>query len=451
MDRRTFLRAAAAASWLAPAARPAPAPEFDRDKRRRVGLIGSGWYGKSALLRLIQVAPVEVVSLCDVDRRMLAEAAEIVASRQQSGKKPRTYTDYREMLAPRDLDIVMVSTPDHWHALPMIEAVKAGADIYVEKPISVDVVEGQAMLAAARKYGRVVQVGTQRRSTPHLIDAKREIIDQGKLGKIGHVETYCYYHMRPTANPPDTEPPEYLDYDFWTGPAPLRPYNRLVHPRRWRAFMEYSNGILGDMCIHMLDMVRWMLGLGWPERISSSGGIYVQKGAKANITDTQSATFDYGDLTVVWQHRSWGRAPDRDYPWGATIYGEKGTLKLSVFRWDFIPEGNGAPIHRDVVYELDEYPEDRTEKDLERHVAPALRRHMADFLAAIDSRGRPVADIEEGYISTASCILANLSARLGRTLAWDSDKGRVIGDEEANRLLARRYRSPWVHPDPAAV
>ena len=450
MNRRTFLRAAAA-GWLAPAARPAPAPEFDRDKRRRVGLIGSGWYGKSALLRLIQVAPVEVVSLCDVDRRMLAEAAEIVASRQKSGKKPRTFTDYREMLAQGDLDIVMVSTPDHWHALPMIEAVKAGADVYVEKPISVDVVEGKAMLAAARKYGRVVQVGTQRRSTPHLIDAKREIIEAGKLGKIGHVETYCYYHMRPTANPPDTEPPEYLDYDFWTGPAPMRPYNRLVHPRRWRAFMEYSNGILGDMCIHMLDMVRWMLGLGWPERISSSGGIYVQKGAKANTTDTQSATFDYGDLTLVWQHRSWGRAPDPDYPWGATIYGEKGTLKLSVYRWDFIPEGKGAPIHRDVVYELDKYPEDRTEKDLERHVAPALRRHMADFLAAIDSRGQPVADIEEGYVSTASCILANLSLRLGRTLHWDPRKGRVIGDEEANRLLARRYRSPWVHPDPAAV
>jgi len=450
MNRRSFLRTAAA-GWLAPAARPNPAPEFDRDKRRRVGLIGSGWYGKSALLRLIQVAPVEVVSLCDVDRRMLAEAAEIVASRQKSGRKPRTFTDYRRMLAERDLDLVLVSTPDHWHALPMIEAVKAGCDVYVEKPISVDVVEGRAMLAAARKYGRVVQVGTQRRSTPHLIDAKREIIDQGRLGKIGHVETYCYYHMRPTANPPDTEPPDYLDYDFWTGPAPMRPYNRLVHPRRWRAFMEYSNGILGDMCIHMLDMVRWMLGLGWPQRISSSGGIYVQKGAKANITDTQSATFDYGDLTVVWQHRSWGRAADPDYPWGATIYGDKGTLKLSVFRWDFIPQGKATPIHRDVVYELDQYPEDRTEKDLERHVAPALRRHMADFLAAVDSRGRPVADIEQGYISTASCILANLSQRLGRTLHWDPAQGRVIGDEEANRLLARRYRSPWIHPDPKSV
>ena len=450
MNRRSFLRTAAA-GWLAPAARPNPAPEFDRDKRRRVGLIGSGWYGKSALLRLIQVAPVEVVSLCDVDRRMLAEAAEIVASRQKSGRKPRTFTDYRRMLAQRDLDLVLVSTPDHWHALPMIEAVKAGCDVYVEKPISVDVVEGRAMLAAARKYGRVVQVGTQRRSTPHLIDAKREIIDQGRLGKIGHVETYCYYHMRPTANPPDTEPPDYLDYDFWTGPAPMRPYNRLVHPRRWRAFMEYSNGILGDMCIHMLDMVRWMLGLGWPQRISSSGGIYVQKGAKANITDTQSATFDYGDLTVVWQHRSWGRAADPDYPWGATIYGDRGTLKLSVFRWDFIPQGKATPIHRDVVYELDQYPEDRTEKDLERHVAPALRRHMADFLAAVDSRGRPVADIEQGYISTASCILANLSQRLGRTLHWDPAQGRVIGDEEANRLLARRYRSPWIHPDPKSV
>ncbi len=447
MNRRDFLRTSAAGLVLSAAA--AHRAETPEGKPKRVGLIGSGWYGKADLLRLVQVAPVEVVSLCDVDRKMLDEAASLVASRQASKKRPRTFADYREMLKEKDLDIVLIATPDHWHALPMIAAVEAGADVYVQKPISVDVVEGQAMLAAARKHRRVVQVGTQRRSTPHLIEARDTIIKEGKLGKIGLVEIYCYYHMRARENPPDTQPPANLDYEMWTGPAPLRPYNALVHPGRWRAFKEYSNGIVGDMCIHIFDMVRWMLGLGWPKRVASTGGILVDKGSKANIPDTQTAAFDFGDLDVVWQHRTWGHAPDEKYPWGATFYGDKGTLKASVFSYDFLPAGGGAPVHKDVTYELEQYPEDKTEARLERHVAPAIRGHMKDFLAAIASRGRPVADIEEGSISTASCILANLSLELGRALTWDPAAGRVVNDEEANRLLRRPYRAPWVHPEPA--
>lgn len=421
-------------------------------KPKRVGVIGPGWYGKSDLVRLIQVAPVEVVSLCDVDKHMVAEAADIVASRQASKKKPRTYSDYREMLKEKDLDIVLVATPDHWHALAMIEAVKSGADVYCQKPISVDIVEGQAMLAAARKYKRVVQVGTQRRSTPHLIEARDRFIKEGKLGKVGLVEIYCYYHMRATGNPPDTAPPEYLDYEMWTGPAPMRPYNRLVHPRGWRAFMEYGNGIVGDMCIHMYDMVRWMLDLGWPTSVSSSGGILIDKASKPNISDTQLATFDHPELKIVWQHRTWGPPNDAKYPWGATIYGDKGTLKASVYGYDFIPaDSKQQPLHKDVTYEFEQYPEDRTEKDLERHVAPAIRGHMKDLLACIETRNKPVADIEQGYISTTSCILANLSMRLGRTLVWDPGQGRVAGDQEANNLLLRPYRAPWVHPTPANV
>jgi predicted dehydrogenase len=302
------------------------------------------------------------------------------------------------------------------------------------------------MLATARKHNRVVQVGTQRRSTPHLIEARDTILKEGKLGKIGLVEICCYYHMRASENPPDTAPPENLDYEMWTGPAPMRPYNKLVHPRSWRAFMEYGNGIIGDMCIHMLDMVRWMLELGWPRSVSSSGGILMDKKSKANISDTQTATFDFGDLEVVWQHRTWGDAPDPKYPWAATFYGEKGTLKAGVMGYDFQPN-RGQGIHRDVTYELEEFPEDKTEKDLEKHVAPAIRVHMKDFLAAIAKRGKPVADIEQGYISTASCILANLSMQLGRTLRWDGTQGRIIGDDQANQLLRRPYRSPWVHPE----
>jgi len=416
--------------------------------KKRVGLIGTGWYGKADLFRLIQVAPVEVVSLCDVDSKMLSEAADMVQARQKSGNRPRTYGDYRKLLAEKDLDIVLIATPDHWHALPMIEAVKNGADVYVQKPISVDVVEGQAMVAAARKYNKVVQVGTQRRSTPHLVEAKEKIIDSGLLGKISHAEVYCYYHMRARENPPNTDPPANLDYEMWTGPAPLLPYNKLVHPRSWRAFNEYGNGILGDMCIHMLDTVRWMLQLGWPTRVSSQGGIFVDKASRANISDTQTAVFEFPELNVLWTHRTWGDAPDPAYPWGATLYGEKGTLRLSVMSYDFQPRGGDSkPVHRDVTYELEQFPEDKTEKDLERHVAPAIRYHMLDFLKAIGDRSKPVADIEQGHISTASCILANLSMQLGRTLTFDPGKHVVVGDDQATSMLKRSYRAPWVHPE----
>jgi hypothetical protein len=150
---------------------------------------------------------------------------------------------------------------------------------------------------------------------------------------------------------------------------------------------------------------------------------------------------------VVWQHRTWGHAPDEKYQWGATLYGDKGTLKVSVMGYDFIPFGEGEKVHRDVAYELDKYPEDKTEKDIEQHVAPANRAHMRDFLAAVATRGKPVADVEQGHISTTACILANLSMKLGRSLTWDAQKQQVVGDEEANRLLRRPYRKPWVHPE----
>ena len=215
--------------------------------------------------------------------------------------------------------------------------------------------------------------------------------------------------------------------------------------------MEYGNGIIGDMCIHMLDMARWMMDLGMPTRVDSTGGIFVDKASRANISDTQTATFDFPDLKIVWQHRTWGSSPDPKYPWGATFYGDKGTLKASVNGYDFTPLSGGQSIHKDVTFELEQYPEDKTEKDLEQHVAPAIRRHMLDLLSCIDNGGKPVADIEQGYISTTASILANMSMKLGRSLNWDHAKGQVIGDAEANKLLRRPYRSGYVHPDPAHV
>jgi len=297
----------------------------------------------------------------------------------------------------------------------------------------------------------VVQVGTQRRSTPHLIEAKKNIVEAGLLGKIKHVEMCCYYHMRANGNPAIEKVPDYFDYEMWTGPAPLRPFDGMPHVRWWRTFMEYGNGVTGDMCVHMFDAVRWMLKLGWPTSVTGTGGIYVDKGGKSNIADTQHAIFCYDELNCVWQHRTWGTPADPEYPWSFKLYGEKGTLSCSTMQYDFVPDGDGKKIHGDVVYEREKYPEDLKEKDIELNAAPAMRRHMLNFLEAIDTGTRPVADIEEGHISTASCILANLSMQLNRPLRYNPAAREITGDPEATALLHRNYRAPWKHPMPNEV
>ncbi len=450
INRRRFIKGATAT--LALSAFGAQAMDIlHAQKTWRVALIGTGWYGKSDLFKLIQVAPVDVVALCDVDKNQLNEAGQLVSKRQKSGKIPRLYNNYQKLLSENELDIVLIGSPDHWHALQTIDAIKAGANVYVQKPISVDVIEGEAMLAAARKYKRTVQVGMQRRSTPHLAEAKKNIIEAGLLGNISHVEMCCYYHMRNSSNPPLQTVPDFLDYDLWTGPAPLRPYDGLPHRGWWRAFMEYGNGIMGDMCVHMLDAVRWSLDLGWPTKISSTGGIYMPNPGKSNISDTQTAIFEFDKLNCVWQHRSWGNSTDPEYPWAYKIYGDKGTLACSVMKYDFTPVGEGKKIHMDAVYEREKYPEDLTEKNIELHTAAATRLQMLNFIKCINDGGRPVADIEEGHISAASCILANMAMKTGRPLVYDPKTRQVVGDAEATALLQRAYRSGWTHPDPDKI
>ena len=344
--------------------------------------------------------------------------------------------------------MVEIATPDHWHALPMIAAVKAGVDMYVQKPISVDVVEGQAMLAAARKYKRVVQVGTQRRSTPHLIEA-RDTRQEGKLGTIGHVEIYSLWQAagqrcRRTPRRPGHSRLRIVDR--------ARAHDGLTAPsiqRNWRAFMEYGNGTIGDMGIHMFDMVRWFMDLGWPKRISSFGGLRVLKGGSRTSPTRRPPCSSSTTSTWSGSTAASGSAPDPNYPWGATLYGDKGTLKAGVMGYDFIPVGRGAqPIHKDVTYELEQYPEDKTEPRLEKHVAPGHSRPHEGPAEAMATRGRAGRGYREGYISSSCCILANLSMQLGRTLAWDTQKGGGRR-RRGQRLLRRPYRKPWVHPEVA--
>lgn len=447
MNRRDFI-ATSAASFTALQSNVFAAAN---DKPLRVALIGCGWYGKTDLFHLMQVAPVETVALCDVDSQAAANAAELVAQRQPSKKTPPLYGDYRKLLAEHKPEIVLIGTPDHWHALPMIAACRAGADVYVQKPISLDVVEGQAMLAAARKYGRTVQVGLQRRNTPHLLEARKRIIREGKLGKVAYVDVHSYFGG-PGDFPPAEKPPAHLDWETYVGPAAMVDYHPGIHPRNWRNFRNFGNGQIGDLCVHFFDIVRYFLELGWPERISGSGGILVRgKSSIADIADTQSVVFDYPDTKVVWTQRNWGENPDPKYPWGATLYGDKGTLKLSIQSYDFTPQGGGEPIHGEYVDERDKFPEDLQHKETEIFAAPATRAHMRDFLSARQEKRKPVSDIEEGHISSACCIMGNLATDLGRTLHWDAAAGRIKDDDEANERLTRPYRGPWEHPTPDSV
>ena len=315
ISRRRFLQSAGAA--LAVSTLGADAADILNQKPRRVGLIGTGWYGKSDLWRLIQVAPVEVVSLCDADKHMLAEAAEM-ASQRQNRKGAAHLHDYREMLKEKDLDIVLIGTPDHWHALQMIAAVESVPTSTCRSRSAWTCVEGEAMLAAARKHNRVVQVGTQRKSTPHLIDAKKQVVEAGLLGKDRprrNLLLLPHARQRQSAGQPV---PDFLDYEMWTGPAPLRPYDGLPHKRWWRTFMEYGNGIVGDMCVHMFDTARWMLGLGWPKRDQLRPAAFsCRRKASRTSRDTQTATFEYDEFNVVWQHRTWGAPPDPELSVGA--------------------------------------------------------------------------------------------------------------------------------------
>ena len=420
--------------------------------RPRLGLIGCGWYGGVNLESFARAAGVDIVSLCDVNERFLQKTLRTVSKYQSS--VPRTFADYREMLDSVEHDIVIVATPDHWHALPALAAIKSGADVYLEKPIGVDVIEGEAMVAAARKYGRVVQVNTQRRSNTLYLEARDAYIQSGRLGRIGLVETYSYLHDRPVGFIPDAPVPPHLNYDFWTGPAPLTPFKAMKEDRDWRPFMEYGNGSIGNLGVHMVDQVRWLLGLGWPTSIRSTGGIYVDKASSANISDTLRSVFQYPNLDVSWEYRAWGGSPipQRHWSdqWGARFIGEKGTLNLTMLEYSFTP-ADGGP--REGVHMLSktgnleniDFSGDGKAYD------KVQDRHVLDFMSARLGRTRPIADIEEGHISTACCELANVSLQIGRPLSYDTRTRTVPGDPEATRLLARPYRAPWVHPDPAKV
>jgi predicted dehydrogenase len=384
---------------------------------------------------------VQVVGLCDVDANALEAAAAKVT--KLTGESPRVYRNYLELLDREKPDVVIVGTPDHWHALQTVNAVKAGAHVYVEKPIGHTIREGRAMVNAARRHGKVVQVGTHRRVSPHNVTGMK-FLRSGKVGRIGQVRAFVRYDWAtgpetPTAN---TAPPKGLDWDLWCGPAPLRPFNKLIHPRGFRNFLDYANGMLGDWGIHWLDQVLWWTEEKWPRRVFSTGGRPVRGPAVSlpdyqttDAPDSQMAVYEFESFTLEWEHRLYnGNVMEKGEEVGVYFYGTEGVFHMG-WRdgWTFHPRKQGQPVVREPA-QLHE-PDQQNIKEL-----------WADFMRAIENNTTPACDIEVAHRSTNLSLLGMLSMKAGRSVQWDGNTETIVGDPYANSLLKREYRPGYDYP-----
>jgi predicted dehydrogenase len=399
----------------------------------RTALLGSGWWGTNILREALRSGQSKLVALCDVDRAQLDKCA--AECGRLTSDVPKRYEDYRELIEKEQPEICIVAAPDHWHPLMTIAAVKAGAHVYVEKPVGHTILEGLAMVQAARETGRTVQVGTHRRVSPHCVSGQK-FIRSGRLGKVGMVRAFVHYPGDAGRPTPDSDPPPGLNWDLWCGPAPLRPYNREIHPKGFRQYLDYANGQLGDWGIHWMDQILWSTDEKFPRKVYSTGGRHIKRDGTTG-PDTQVATFEFESFTATWEHRLYADNGAEKHSIGCYFYGTAGTLHMGwLDGWTFYPAAkSGKIVHEDAqLHEPD---------------AQNIRELWADFLAAIAAGRRPICDIEVGHRSTNMSLLGMLSLRLGRSIAWDGDRHRISDCEDANRLLRREYRKPWVYPEPA--
>jgi predicted dehydrogenase len=401
---------------------------MNRTANYRLALIGSGWWGMNILRCALRHGGCSLTSICDVDERQSVAALAEVA--RLTSDKPKVYRDFRELLHKEKPEIVIVATPDHWHPLITIAAIEQGAHVYVEKPIGHTINEGKAMVSAARKHDRIVQVGTHRRVSPHNISGM-EFLKSGKAGKIGMVRAFVHYGGGAGQKTPDAEVPKGLDWDFWCGPAPIRPYNPSIHPRGFRNYLDYANGMLGDWGIHWMDQVLWWTEEKFPRKIFSVAGRHIKEDS-TDAPDTQVVLYEFESFTATWEHRQYAANEAEKTNIGCYFYGTEGTFHMGwLDGWTFYPSNKNKPIiHEDP--KLDK-PDDQNIAGL-----------WADFMQSIANKRRPVCDIEIGHRSTNMSLLGMLSWKLGRSVAWDGEK--IIGDDEANALLQRKYRGEWVYP-----
>jgi len=425
MTRRDFVRAAGSVLAAGAALKGAPAVgALGANEKVNLGFIGVGGRGQFHVRQFSRMSDVNIVAVADVSETKRNAAASIVKNR-----KVLKFKDFRRLLERKDIDAVVVATPDHWHVIPTILACQAGKDVYVEKPLGHNIKEGRAAVRAARKYNRVVQVGLQQRSGPHWIEAIN-VIRSGKLGKINLVRTWNCWDIRSNGgdmdNPPDSDPPPGVDYDMWLGPAPKRPFN----PRRFDFyfyfFWDYSGGMVSAWGVHLFDIVLWAMG---PKILSvtTTGGKFVHKDMR-DTPDTASVLFECPEYVLTYEMRHGNGNP----PWGGMdhgieFYGTEGSIWINRAGFTFFPE------------------KDRSHPVVVKNQGMDIP-HKRNFLECVRTRKRPNADVEFGHLASIPGHLANIAYRVGRRIGWDGANETIPGDTEAQALLGRKYRPPYLLP-----
>lgn len=409
-------------------------PASAANENLRVALIGCKSMGWADLTSLLKHPGVECLALCDVDSNILnSRAAEL---EKKSGKKPLLYSDYRKLLENKDIDAVIIGTPDHWHCLVMVNACEAGKDVYVEKPIANSIEECNLMVAAATKYNRIVQVGQWQRSDPHWISAL-DYLRSGKLGKIRAAKAWAnvnYGKNFPVK--PDSPVPVGVDYDMWLGPAPKRPFNPNRFHGSFRYFWDYAGGLMTDWGVHMIDMVLAGMQVTLPQSVAVSGGKYAYPDSAAETPDTLQAVYDFGHFTMLWEQcLGTGRTPYNRTPGnpGVAFIGNNGTLVIDRDTWEVLPEIEGGKYLTEALPVQNARPN-------------ALDHHTLNWLTCIRTRKPTNCTIEMGRNSAITAQLGNIAYRTGSKIYWDNNKASISNDPKAEQMAKARYSAPWKVP-----
>jgi predicted dehydrogenase len=418
--RRSFLASSAASA--AAAAQVAPSD------RVRIGLIGCGGISTADSNAFLAWPECEIVAICDVDDAMMEKTS--ARLEKLRGKRPAFSTrDFRRIVERSDVDVCVVCTPDHWHALPTLAAFQAGKDVYVEKPLATSVAEGRVLKEAAARYGRIAQMGTHWRSGEHFREAV-DLVRAGKIGKVRQVRCTAYLDwVTDCGNPPDGSPPAGVDYDLWLGPAPLRPFNKNRFHFNFRWFWDYAGGLMTDWGVHLINLALWAMGPEWPKSVVSSGGKYALQD-NSETPDTQITVYDFPSYTLIWEHQvQCGLGPDRREH-AVAFTGTDATLFLHTGGWEIVAE----PKKKTSVVEM------KRAAVTGENIRAA---HARDFLNCVKSRQPPVENLEIGHHVSSVSHLGNLALRSKSRIEWDAAAERVKDNPAANALLARAYRAPW--------
>ena len=436
LSRRSFLGKSALAVGLAPLAlsslhapfvRSARADEPGPNEKLRLGLIGCGGQGQVDLECFLRNPEVDCVMVCDVDDAKIGEGVRLCERKR--GKQPDTVKDFQRVLDRKDLDVVIIATPDHWHALPTVLACQAGKDVYVEKPLAKTIDEGRAMLEAGRRHQRVVQMGSQWRSCKHIIEAA-EFVRSGKLGKVGLVRGWAYLDWLPSiGHKPDAAPPPGVDYDRWLGPAPKRPFNPNRFHFNFRWFWDYAGGLMTDWGVHLINMMLMGMGPEPPRTAASSGGKFVLDD-DSETPDSQVTVYEFPSYMLIWEHKAGLNNGLNGRSWGVEWSGTEGSIILNDEGWEIHVEKKAGNL-------------DNQKKPGSGDPRPA---HVRNFLDCVKSRQQPVLNLERAHHVSSVAHLGNIAYRTGRKLSWDAANGRIVGDSEADKFIGVKYRKPWKLP-----